>query len=530
MKSLKSSLCFLSIIITISCNTSQKSEKKIATKPNIIYILADDLGYGDLGVYGQKKIETPNIDGLAKEGLLFTQHYSGAPVCAPARSVLLTGKHLGHSYVRGNDEWGARGEKGDVWNYKKMIKDSTLEGQRPFPKNTTTIPSLLKRVGYKTGMFGKWGLGAPHTESIPTKMGFDYFFGYNCQRQAHTYNPVHLYENDKRYHLTANDTIAPNTRLYNNEDPYDLKSYEKYNQPIYAPEISFEKMISFVDSTDNAPFFLYWASPIPHAPLQAPKNWVDYYVKKFGDEKPYIGNKGYFPNRYPRATYAAMISYLDENVGKLIKHLKETGKYENTIIIFTSDNGPTYNGGTDSPWFDSAGPFASEYGRGKGFLYEGGIRVPMIASWPGKIKAGSTTDHVSAFWDVMPTLCDIVNTTTPKEIDGISFLNTLINEDKQKEHDFLYWEFPEYNGQVAVRMGKWKILWKDIKKGNKDVELYNLENDLIEMNNIADKHPEIIKRFYEIIKTEHSTPEIEKFRIDALEDIYKSMNIELKNN
>ena len=530
MKYLNNSLYYLLAIIAVSCNTNQKPKKTTTPKPNIIYILADDLGYGDLGAYGQKKIETPNIDGLAKEGLLFTQHYSGAPVCAPARSVLLTGKHLGRSYIRGNDEWSTRGEKGDVWSYKKMIKDSTLEGQRPFPKNTTTIASILKQTGYKTGMFGKWGLGAPHTESIPTKMGFDYFFGYNCQRQAHTYNPVHLYENEKRYYLTANDTISPNTRLYNNEDPYDLKSYEKYNQPIYAPEISFKKMIDFVDSTSNDPFFLYWASPIPHAPLQAPENWVNYYVEKFGDEEPYTGNKSYFPNRYPRATYAAMISYLDENVGKLIKHLKETGKYNNTIIIFTSDNGPTYNGGTDSPWFDSAGPFASEYGRGKGFLYEGGIRVPMIASWPGKIKAGTTTNHISAFWDVMPTLCDIASTTAPTDTDGISFLNTLVNNNEQKKHDFLYWEFPEYNGQVAVRMGKWKILWKNIKKGNKEIELYNLEEDLTETTNIADVHPEIIEKLFEIIKTEHSTPEIEKFRIDALEDVYNSMNIELKNN
>lgn len=519
MKYLKNSFCLLFVLITISCNTNQKAEKVKDTKPNIIYILADDLGYGDLGVYGQTKIETPHIDELAKQGMLFTQHYSGAPVCAPARSVLLTGKHMGHSYIRGNDEWGARGEKGDVWNYRKMIKDSTLEGQRPYPKNTITIASILKQTGYKTGMFGKWGLGAPHTESIPTKMGFDYFFGYNCQRQAHTYNPVHLYENEKRYHLTKNDTIAPNTKLYKDEDPYKLESYEKYNQPIYAPEISFEKMIRFIDHIDDDPFFLYWASPIPHAPLQAPKNWVNYYLEKFGDEKPYLGSKGYFPNRYPRATYAAMISYLDENVGKLIKHLKDIGKYENTIIIFTSDNGPTYNGGTDSPWFDSARPFASEYGRGKGFLYEGGIRVPMIASWPGKIKAGSTTDHISAFWDVMPTLCDIANTKAPQDTDGLSFLNTLTGEGKQEKHDFLYWEFPEYNGQVAVRMGQWKIIWDEIKKGNKTIALYDLDTDLAETTNVADKHPEIIKQFYEIIKREHTTPEIKRFIINPLEEL-----------
>jgi len=520
---------FILILIFNSCNSKQKVAIKEIEKPNIIYILADDLGYGDVGVYGQTKIETPNIDGLAKEGILFTQHYSGAPVCAPARSVLLTGKHLGHSYIRGNDEWNERGEKGDVWDYKKVIKDSTLEGQRPFPKNTTTIASILKKEGYKTGMFGKWGLGAPQTESIPTKMGFDYFFGYNCQRQAHTYNPVHLYENEVKYHLTANDTIAPSTKLYEGEDPYDLKSYEKYNQPIYSPTITFEKLISFVDSTKNDPFFLYWASPIPHAALQAPKKWVDYYVKKFGDEEPYTAeykkgshNGGYFPNRYPHATYAAMISYLDENIGKLIQHLKETGKYENTLIIFTSDNGPTYNGGTDSPWFDSAGPFKSDYGRGKGFLYEGGIRIPMIASWPGKIKKGTTTNHISAFWDIMPTLCDIVQTEAPKDSDGISFLNTLTNEGKQEDHEYLYWEYPEYGGQVAVRIGKWKILWKNIKKGNKVIELYNLEEDLTEQHNVAAEHPEIVEKIFESIKAQHSTPENDIFRINEVEEIYNT--------
>ena len=508
-------------LLIISCKTSQEEVEKETPKPNIIYILADDLGYGELGAYGQTKIETPNIDALAKDGLKFTQHYSGAPVCAPARSVLLTGKHMGHTPIRGNDEW-QRGEKGDVWDYKKMAKDSTLEGQRPLPKNTTTIASLLKNGGYKTGMFGKWGLGAPHTEALPTKMGFDYFFGYNCQRQAHTLTPVHLYENEIRYHLTENDTIAPGTKLDKGNDPYALSSYKKYNQPIYSPEISFEKLINFVDTSNDSPFFLYWATPIPHAPLQAPKKWVDYYVEKFGDEEPYIGNRGYFPSRYPHATYAAMISYLDENVGKLVKHLKDTGKYENTIIMFTSDNGPTYNGGTDSPWFNSGGPFKSERGKGKGYLHEGGIRIPMIASWPGKIKANTTTDHISAFWDVMPTLCDIASVDTPADTDGISFLNTLTQSNAQKPHEYLYWEFPAYNGQVAVRMGKWKILWKNIKKGNKDIELYNLEEDLAETTNLAEKHPDIVEKLFDIIKKEHSTPENKTFIIKELEEVYNT--------
>lgn len=509
-------------LFSASFNQELSSSKDDGDRPNIIYILADDLGYGEVGAYGQSKIETPNIDALAEAGMKFTQHYSGAPVCAPARAVLLTGKHLGHSYIRGNDEWSERGE---VWSYRAMVNDSTLEGQRPMPPGTVMLPQLLKKAGYTTGMVGKWGLGAPHTESIPAKMGFDYFFGYNCQRQAHTFNPVHLYENEHRVYL-GNDTLPPSTGLDKGADPYSLKSYEKYNQEGYSPTISFEKLMGFVEKNKERPFFLYWATPIPHLPLQAPEKWVNYYVDTFGEEEPYYffeDEKGsYFPNRYPHATYAAMVSYLDENIGKLVEYLKKEGLFENTLIIFSSDNGPSYLGGTDSPWFDSGGPFSSEYGRGKGFLYEGGVRVPMIASWPNQVKAGSTTDHISAFWDVLPTLCDLTGAPVPDGVDGISFLKTLTGEGQQKEHEYLYWEYPEYQGQVAVRMGKWKILWKEIKKGNKEIELYNLEEDLAEQNNLAEEHPEIGEKLFDIIKKEHTTPEVKRFRMTALEEVYNS--------
>lgn len=502
-----------------SCAEEKSNSIPQKDKPNIIYILADDLGYGELGVYGQEKIETPNIDALAKSGMIFSQHYTGTPVCAPARFNFLTGKHSGHSYVRGNDEWA---DRGDVWNYKATIKDSTLEGQRPIPLKTITIANKLKESGYATGMVGKWGLGAPHTSSIPNNFGFDYFFGFNCQRQAHTYYPVHLYENEHRIQL-ANDTIAPGTKLVKGANPNDEASYSNYNLKEYASEVMFEKITQFVDANKDKPFFMYWADPIPHAALQAPKRWVDFYINKFGNEKPYLGKKGYFPNKNPRATYAAMVSYLDENVGKLITQLKKEGIYENTIIMFTSDNGPTYNGGSDSAWFDSAKPFSSEYGYGKGFLNEGGIRVPMIASWPGKIEAGSKTNLISAHYDVMATFCDIVNQKTPKETDGYSFLPTLLNKpDEQKAHDYLYWEYPEYNGQVAVRINKWKILWKEIKKGNKNIELYNLEEDVAEKRNIADIHPEIVKKLFDVIKKEHSTPDVERFRIKELEEVYNN--------
>ena len=260
----------------------------------------------------------------------FTQHYTGAPVCAPARYNLLTGSHSGHAYVRGNDEWGVRG---DVWNYKAVVQDSTLEGQRPIPKHTITIANKLKDAGYTTGMVGKWGLGAPDTESLPNNFGFDYFYGFNCQRQAHTYYPVHLYENKYKVHLD-NDTIAPGTKLHKDADPYKEASYASYTLKEYAPEKMYHKISEFVTANKERSFFMYWADPIPHVALQAPKRWVDYYVEKFGEEEPYLGNKGYFPNRYPKATYAAMVSYLDENVGKLVDQLKKEGIYENTLNYF----------------------------------------------------------------------------------------------------------------------------------------------------------------------------------------------------
>lgn len=503
-------ICSLCSISIISCTESKNDD----TKPNIIYILADDLGYGELGSYGQKLIETPNIDNLAKSGMRFTQHYSGAPVCAPSRCVLLTGKHSGHALVRGNDEWAERGE---VWDYVAMIKDSTLEGQRPIPKGTVTIGTLLQKAGYETAVVGKWGLGAPNTEGIPNKQGFDFFFGYNCQRQAHTYYPVHLYKNENRVFLN-NDTIPPHAKLDINSDPNDPDSYSKYNLNVYAPDLMFDEITNFIDENKKEPFFLYWATPIPHAPLQAPKKWVDGYIDKFGNEVPYLGNRGYFPNQHPHATYAAMISYLDDQVGQLVNQLKGLGLYENTLIIFTSDNGPTYNGGTDSEWFDSAKPFKSGQGWGKGFMHEGGIRIPMIASWPGKIAAGSETDHISAFWDVLPTLCEVAGISTDYQTDGISFLPTLINSQTQLDHEFLYWEFPAYNGQQAIRLGNWKGLRTDIFDGNMEVELFDLENDPGEQQNVAEEHPEIIERMEKIMIEQHSNPEIERFKIKQLGD------------
>lgn len=482
-------------------------------KPNIVYILADDLGYGELGCYGQKLIETPNIDKLAANGMRFTQHYAGAPVCAPSRCVLLTGKHMGHAYIRGNDEWA---ERGKVWDYKAMIADSVLEGQRPLPESEITIAQLLKSTGYTTGIIGKWGLGAPNTNSIPNKKGFDFFFGINCQRMAHTYYPVFMYKNDHRVYLD-NDTVTPGTKLEKGADPYNPDSYKKYMLKEYAPDLMFKELTGFVNENRNHPFYMYWATPIPHAAIQAPQKWVDYYVKKFGDEKPYLGDKGYFPHRYPHAGYAAMISYLDDQVGKLVQQLKDLGIYENTLIIFTSDNGPTYNGGTDSPWFNSGGPFKSEFGWGKGFTHEGGFRVPMIASWPAKIKKGTESNLISAFWDVMPTLCDISGIKTPSYADGISFMPELLGK-KQKKHKYLYWEFPESGGQQAVRMENWKGIRENIDKGNMKIELFDLNTDIQEQNDISSKHPEIVRKMEEIMIKEHVPAINDRFKMKQLGD------------
>jgi arylsulfatase A-like enzyme len=502
-----------SAVFLAGCADGIDQAGKTDRLPNIIYILADDLGYGELGCYGQTKIETPNIDRLAASGMIFTDHYTGSPVSAPARAILLTGLHSGKVQVRGNDEWG---ERGDVWNYTRVLADSTLEGQRPLKAGTVTIGSLLQSAGYKTAVAGKWGLGAPHSEGVPNRLGFDYFFGYNCQRQAHTYYPAHLWENERRVYLD-NDIVAPHTILDQGADPFDPASYAKFELNDYAPSLIFEALTRFVEENKNNPFFLYWASVIPHVPLQAPAEWVDYYVKKFGDEEPYTGDRSYFPQRYPRAAYAAMVGYLDYNVGRLIAQLEELDLLDNTLIIFTSDNGPTYNGGSDSPWFNSGGPFRSEFGFGKAFLHEGGIRVPMIASWPGIIEPGSVTGHVSAFYDVLPTLAEIAGTGVPEPVSGISFLPVLKGE-QQQQHDYLYWEFPASGGQMAVRTGNFKALRRDMHKGNMEWELYDLAADPAETKDISSSHPEVIGRVEEIVAMEHIVPSNRNWRFGYLEE------------
>ncbi|MBY5957644.1 arylsulfatase [Membranicola marinus] len=505
----------LFFILSIYTTSFLHLEAQSPNQPNIIYILADDLGYGDLGCYGQDKIETPNLDALARQGMKFSQHYAGSPVCAPSRYMFLTGKHPGHAFIRSNHEWG---ERGDTWDYKKAVHNIHLEGQYPIPDSTTTLGETLQFAGYTTALVGKWGLGAPETEGVPNNQGFDYFYGYNCQRQAHNLYPPFLWENDKKIWL-ENEIVVPGTKLPKESDPMDIGSYDLFHQKDYAPAKMQEAALGFIERHKDHPFFLYYASPIPHVPLQVPPEWYMKYVNKFGDEEPYLGDQGYFPHRYPRAAYAGMISYLDQQVGELIDKLKEEGLYDNTLIIFTSDNGPTFNGGSDSPWFGSGGPFPSEKGRGKGYVYEAGIRVPFIAAWPGVIEAGSQSDVISAFWDMMPTFDAIAGAKTPSDVDGVNLLPVLEGRKDQLDREYLYWEFPSYGGQQAVRMGPWKAIRQNINKGNIAIELYNLDNDLREQHNVANQHPDIVKKMTKIMAKEHEEPELERFRMEALGDV-----------
>jgi arylsulfatase A-like enzyme len=503
--SLLTGIAGIATISLAGCSGKSTNSEK---KPNIVFILADDLGYSDAGCYGQKIIETPNIDALAHSGIRFTQYYCGSPVSAPSRCVLLTGKHSGHSFIRGNHEWP---ERGDVWNYSKMEEDPSLEGQFPIPAETVTFSKILKNAGYHTACIGKWGLGAPFTDGVPNKQGFDLFFGFNCQRQAHTYYPAHLWRNEEKVKLD-NEFVVPNTKTLGGDgDPDKSGSYARYHQKQYAPELMLHEALSFIQSAQDDPFFLYFTTTIPHVPLQAPEELVDKYRKKIGDEKPYLGEKGYFPCQYPLATYAAMVSCLDNQVGCIIDELKKKGIYENTIIIFASDNGPVTTGGSVSDFFENAKPFNQLPDHLKGTVYEGGIHVPLIISWPEKIRKPGVSDLVCAAWDIFPTVCDISGSDHPEGLDGISFLPTLTGKGKQAKHEYLYWEFPEQEGQQAVRTEQWKGIRDSTRYGNKRIRLYNLGNDITEDSDVAEKYPEIVRRIEAIMVREHQIPEVQKF-------------------
>lgn len=437
-----------------SCHPVEKS-----TKPNIVYILADDLGYGDLSCYGQQQFQTPNIDRLASEGMKFTQHYSGSTVCAPSRCSLMTGMHTGHAVVRGNRE----------------VKP---EGQAPMPADTVTIPTQLRQAGYVSGMFGKWGLGAPGSTSDPMQF-FDTFYGYNCQRQAHNYYPTHLWHNRQEVELDGQT---------------------------YSHDLIMAAAEDFIRANKNRPFFCYLSITLPHASMHAPQALHEKYRKQFPQFEDVIGRYVGREVQNPVAAFAAMVEQMDNGVGDVLSLLKELGIDDNTMVIFTSDNGAHREGGHQPEFFDSNGPL-----RGlKRDVYEGGIRTPMLVRWPGHVKAGSVTDHISAFWDVLPTCTDLAGLETPKDTDGISFVPTLLQTGKQKQHPYLYWEFPEMDGRQAVRMGNWKAVRLNVKKAPTPIELYDLGADLGEEQNVAASHPDIVEKMETIMAEAHVPSDVFK--------------------
>ena len=435
----------------------QAAAKQQSTQPNVIYILADDLGYGDLSCYGQSKFQTPNIDKLAAEGVQFMQHYTACPVSAPARCGLMTGKHTGHTAIRGNmKEIGTDGKTYDTH----------------LPASEFTLGELFKEKNYTTACVGKWGMGGIGTEGHPNKQGFDYFYGYLGQAHAHSYFPKFLHENSTEISLNKNE---------------------------YSHDLIEEKAIKFIQNNKNKPFFLYLTFTIPHAELQIPKEYRIEYEDKFMPEKPHTTN--YTPQEKPHATFAAMVSRLDLSVGRIEKLLKELMLDENTIVIFTSDNGPHQEGGADPKFFKSSGIY-----RGiKRDLYEGGIRIPMIAKWTNHFPAGTKSELPTAFWDMMPTFANLINAKTPKGLDGISFLPELSGKKQTQKHDFFYWEFHEQGGKQAVLQGDWKLIKLQVLNPQKTYfELYNIKTDPTEKENQLANFPEKVKQLSAIIDREHT--------------------------
>ena len=463
-----------------------------ATPLNIVFILADDLGYGDLGAYGQHRIRTPRIDRLASEGMRFTQFYSGSTVCAPSRGAFLTGRHTGHAYVRDNQELGG-------------FLDSEERGQLPLPPDHPTLARWLRARGYATAVVGKWGLGGPDSTGVPTKQGFDFFFGYLDQKQAHNYYPTHLWRNEERYPL-RNDYFSPHQTLEGN--PNDRKSYDKYRGTDYAIDSMTHEAVEWLRAKKSTPFFLYFAPTIPHVALQVPEAAVKDYEGQFA-ETPYTGDKRYLPQRTPRAAYAAMITYLDAQVGRILDTLKEIGAEERTLVIFTSDNGAPYDvGGTPTEFFRSNGALRGQ----KGTLYEGGIRVPMIARWPGRIRAGATSDHIGANWDMWATFAELTGGAPPEGTDGLSIAPTLFARGDQRAHDALYWEFHSQGSSQAVRMGRWKGIRNNIlTQPGAPLELYDLDRDRGEATNVAAANPDVVRRIEDVMQRAHTPAALPKW-------------------
>ena len=407
--------------------------------PNILFILADDLGYGDLGCYGQRRIATPNVDRLASDGVRFTQAYAGSTVCAPSRCTLMSGKHTGHCATRGN-----------------------RHPEIPVPMSDPTIAEVLKRAGYRTAHFGKWGLGGPETTSTPTERGFDEFFGFLNHQHAHQAYPDHLWEGRV-------ETMLPQNWFYRKKQ--------------YAPDMFTDRTLEFIDRKRESPFFVYLSYTVPHADNELPGIEVP-------DQGPYARED------WPEIekNFAASITRMDAGIGRILDLLKQMEAEQETLVIFTSDNGPHKEGGHSPEFFASRGPLRGV----KRDLYEGGIRVPAVARWPGRVKPGTVSDFPWAFWDVLPTLAEAASAGAPKAIDGLSFLPALTGGE-QRPHQHFYWEFHEGGFQQAVREGDWKLVRQLPKM---QPELFNLKDDLGEARDVAGQHPDVVERLGRLMRTE----------------------------
>ncbi|MDO4704494.1 MAG: arylsulfatase [Tannerella sp.] len=455
-----------SLLLAAGGTVKAQSKKQTAEKPNVVFIIADDLGYGDLSCYGQEKFRTPEIDRVALHGVRFTQCYSGTTVSAPSRASLLTGLHTGHACIRGN-------------------KEVEPEGQFPLPQGTNTFFKLFKEAGYTTGAFGKWGLGSPGSEGDPNRQYVDEFYGYNCQLLAHNYYPDHIWHNDQRIDFPDNDNGAFGT---------------------YAQDLIQEKCLAFLDEHHRKPFFLFVPCVLPHAELLVPEDSIIRKFRGMYPEKPHHGTDdgpafrkgGYCSQVYPRATFAAMVYRFDVYVGQIVRKLKELGVYDNTLIIITSDNGPHQEGGADPDFFNSNGVYRGY----KRDLYEGGIRVPMIVSWKGRVAEGTSNDLMCAFWDWMPTFAELTGTRNV-QTDGISILPAITGKGKQASRDYLYFEFLELGGRQAVRKGDWKLIRQNIRKDGGTYELYNISSDPSENHNVISEYPQKADELRALMEQSH---------------------------
>ncbi len=503
------SCSLLSILAISGCSLqtdTQATDTEITRtdkRPNIIYILADDLGYGDIGAFGQKEIKTPSLDKMAQQGMRLTEHYAGSTVCAPSRASLVTGKQPGKSQIRGNYGLGT-------------FLDEEEWGQLPLRPGTETIGTLMQKAGYETALIGKWGLGGPESYGTPNKQGFDHFFGYLDQKQAHNHYPTHLWLNEEKFPLN-NEYLDTHQSLPENADPNNSLSYLPYKRNDYAQQRLADDALRYIEDNKNKPFFLYLSFAAPHAALQVPDEELLPY-NHFNETPNVGGEQKYIPVQRPNATRAGMISHMDRSIGKVLEKLKTLNLDKDTLVIFTSDNGPSWEGGADLDFFDSNGP-----NRGyKRDLYEGGIKMPTIAWWPGKIKENSSSAHLSAFWDIMPTLAALAEVKAPTETDGISMLPALLSSPEQKSHQHLYWEFHNNNGEhaQAIRLDNAKGHWKGVRLYNKEnrnnppIELYNLAVDANEQVNIASNHPEIVLKMKTLMAESRTQSDIDAWNFD----------------